>query len=199
MTKVDNIKVIIERPDFDWYEEMVKSSTFGKKITKDQREVFIKKAMEQAEKFKNKLISEYGNKEPMGYIITFDIPLEYKKEEPTYGYQYLGYYRTKNKSIAVNYTTLNLIQKKCKEKGFNEVEIDKIKDTVLMHELFHYLEDLFPSDYTKEKHFETKTFGLFKSKINLSIISEITAVHFSKLMTKLKHSPKVYEYIYKKY
>lgn len=92
---------------------------------------------------------------------------------------------------------LSVIDNSAEEYGLENIEVDKLKDTVIMHELFHYLEDIYVDGFSNEKHVDVKIFGIFKSKSSLSVVSEIASVHFSKLVTNLSHTPLVYNQIYK--
>lgn len=194
----EKIDKLLERTDVQWYREMIRKSPFTKRIDLKKEDEMIVNAIKQAETFKERLLEQFGLKDkPMSYMISLDIPLDYVKEEASYGVQYLGYYSLKNKNITVNFTAVNLIIRNINKYKLDNVSQDKLRDTVIMHEMFHHLEELYPESYSNQKHLDTKIWGLFKSKINLSFVSEIAAVHFSKLMTDLEHSPLIYNEIYK--
>ncbi len=189
---------LVNKSDIKWYREMIRNSPFSRKINQEKENELIDKSMKQAEAFKSLLIETYGIKDqPMSYMISLDVPLDYVKEEASYGVQYLGYYSLKSKKITINFSAINLILKNIRRFKLDQVNQEKLKDTILMHELFHHLEEMYPESYTKQKHLDTKIFGLFNSKVTLSLVGEIAAVHFSKIMTDLPHSPLLYNEIYK--
>ena len=191
------IQETLQEDDYNLYMNMINNSPTGRTLSEEKKKELVEGAMAQAIDFKNRLYEDYGETTPIVYLIKMGVHLNYVKEEQSYNYQYLGYYREKTKSIYLNLTTIENITNSAEEYGLENIEVDKLKDTVIMHELFHYLEGIYVDGFSNEKHVDVKIFGIFKSKSSLSVVSEIASVHFSKLVTNLSHTPLVYNQIYK--
>ncbi len=59
----------------------------------------------------------------------------------------------------------------------------KSRELHIAHELYHYIEEVEPFWYKKEK------------RKDLKIISEVSAIMFSQMMTQVENNPVIYEYL----
>lgn len=68
-----------------------------------------------------------------------------------------------------------------------------LRRLILAHELFHHLEAKQSDIYTRQHHAEFKRFGRFSYRTRVAAISEVAAVHFSKLVLGLAFNPAIME------
>lgn len=189
---------LINKSDKEIYLDMMNKDISSHKLSNEIKLDIIEKSINEAQNFYDDLIKEYGLKDVLSYIIDLNIPLYYVKEKGDKYYSYVGLFKEKTKTIIVNLETINYIKKVGKLLELSElVDLKIIRKVVISHELFHYFELKNPNAYTNKKIIDTKVFGLFKTKSNLMIAGEIAAVHFSKILTNLKHTPLVYNMIFK--
>ncbi len=198
---MENVRVMItdlsKKSDFDIYMDVLNRDITAYKLDKDKKAEIITKAMNTACDCYNDLINKYGELNLLRYAIKLDVPIEYVNEKPSKYYAYLGLFTEKTKTITVNLDTIKMIKDLILEYGLDDiVDINRVKDAVIAHELFHYFELVDPNLYTNQKILDAKIFGIFKTKSKLMASGEIAAMHFAKLLTKLKHSPLIYNKIF---
>ncbi len=159
------------------------------KISDNKKDEYINKSIECAIDTCNK----YKNKSVYELIDEYNLKVEYQLDEGEFR-NLFGLFTYPNQ-ITIFSTNIYRVYKKLNENGI-EISEDKIKEVVLAHELFHYLENK-ESDkfYTKcEKITTFKLFGHeFKSCI--TALSEIAAMNFAKRFTNLEFSTYVFDYL----
>lgn len=193
----DALNKILNKSDFTIYMEKLDKDITAYKLPTSKKEEIVNKAIEEATWCYNELINKYGELSPIKYAIRMQIPVVYVREKPTKYYAYLGLFTEKNRTITLNIETIDFVKKLINEYNLLDlVDIDRLKDTVFAHELFHYFESIYPDLYSNQKILDAKIFGLFKTKSQLLVVGEIAAMHFAKLLTKLKHSPLVYDKVF---
>ena len=158
------------------------------KITNVQKHEYIIKSIEcgkeYALKYKDKSI----------YDLLEENNLKVKEEIEEGEYRNLFGLFTYPNQITLFTTNIYRVYKKLNNNGL-DISEEKIKEVVLAHEFFHYLEN------KDHKNFYTKvekitTFKLFKLNIKSNVIalSEIAAMNFAKNFCSLDFSTYIFDY-----
>lgn len=188
---------LIEQTDHQIYLDLLNKDISARRLPLDIKKEVIDKSIRTAELFVAELLNTYGEMQVSRYALKLEVPIMLEKTSESNYYNYLGLFREKDHSIVVNMSTISAISKIVKNLALEEIiDIEKIKDVVVAHELFHYFELKHPEAYTNQRVIDAKVLGLFKTKSKLLAASEIAAIHFSKIITGLKHTPIVYDRIY---
>ncbi len=189
----DQVCLLCNQSDFDIYMDMLDKDISSHRLSKEIKKEIIEKSILVAEEYYKKLVKEYGMCNITKYVYRLGVPIDYVREKPTKYYSYIGLFKEKTKTITVNLETILQIKHITSQFGLDDiVDINMIKDVVIAHELFHYFELMNPSIYTNQKIIDAKIFGIIKTKSKLLVAGEVAAIHFSKLITNLKHTPLVY-------
>lgn len=193
----ETLIALSKKSDFDIYMEKLDRDISAHKLDKAKKEEIVKNSMTEAIECYEKLVKDYGELTPIKYAIKLNVPIVYVKEKPTKYYAYLGLFTEKNQTITLNIETIDFVKDLANQYNICDlVDIDSLKNTVTAHELFHYLELVNPELYSNQKIIDGKIFGLFKTKSQLLAAGEISAMHFAKLVTKLRHSPLLYDKVF---
>lgn len=159
------------------------------KISDDKKKEYINKsiecAIETANKYKDKSIYELMDEN--------NLKVEEQLDEGEFR-NLFGLFQYPNK-VTVFSTNIYRVYKKLNENGI-DISEEKIKEVVLAHEFFHYLENNEPDKfYTKNE--KITTFKLFKLEFNsrITALSEIAAMNFAKRLTNLGFSTYVFDYL----
>lgn len=188
---------LIEQTDHQIYLDLLNKDISARRLPLDIKKEVIDKSIRTAELFVAELLNTYGEMQVSRYALKLEVPIMLEKTSESNYYNYLGLFREKDHSIVVNMSTISVISKIVKNLALEEIiDIGKIKDVVVAHELFHYFEFKHPEAYTNQRVIDAKVLGLFKTKSKLLAASEIAAIHFSKIITGLKHTPIVYDRVY---
>ena len=182
-----------ELTDQDWYFELAKNDAYAKTLTKLELTDLIKNSILCAKDVCEQMLTEYGKLKPLEYLDRYLINVVYSHVD---GFKlYIAMYNDRHKEIDVNLTAINKIDNAIEKFDCKDiVEEEKVLDVALMHELYHYFEMNLDNIYTNLK-IVPKKFLFVKYNMVSALASEIGAIHFSKLATNLKHSPKLYEKI----
>lgn len=108
----------------------------------------------------------------------------------------LGLYDPQTATACVCEDTVASIERFIAERGLSDLLGGySIFNVALLHEIFHSLEDRTPGIYTRSRMLRRKILSFFPVRIGLDAASEIGAVHFSKLMSRLPFSPCIYTWL----
>ncbi len=188
---------LCNKSDFDVYMAMLDRDISAHRLDKAKQEEIVKKSMAVANDCYQELITKYGELTPIKYAIKLQVPVIYVNDKPTKYYAYLGLFEEKNQTITLNLETMKLIKELVFQYNLVDlVDVGSLKSAVTAHELFHYFELANPNLYTNQKIIDAKIFGIFKTKSQLLAAGEVAAMHFAKLLTRLKHTPLVYDKIF---
>lgn len=163
-------------------------STINNKLTEEKREEYIIKSLECG---KNTAI-EYKDETAEDLLKKFNINILIDDEND--GGNLLGYFKYPNK-IVIHNLNIFRIHKKLAKNGIT-LSCDKIKEVVIAHELFHYLENAKPEKFfTQTEKITTFKFLKHEFKSKIIALSEIAAMAFAKEFANLSFSPYVLDYV----
>ena len=193
----DKVKKFIDKPDLDYYLSRLNSAG-ANKFPLEQKKEIISNVIAVCEQFKDELRRDFGeDKQPAFYAQMLGVDVVYIEEKDSFAHNYIGNYSLKKKQISINMFVLNKIISYIRENSLeNLIDERKIGQTVIAHELFHAMQAIHPDTYVDTAMFPTKIFGFIKVKTKLSVLEEIGAVHFSKILTDLPFNPLVFNKIY---
>ncbi len=185
----ENLDYIIKVDDFTYGLYTFLFENLNDKISDDKRVEYINKSIEcgidAANRFENKSIYEL--------LSDYNLKVVDQIDEGEFR-NLFGLFRYPNE-ITIFTTNIYRVYKKLKS---NDIDIseEKIKEVVLAHEFFHYLENK-ESDKFYTKCEKITTFKLFKHefKSNITALSEIAAMNFAKRFTHLDFSTYVFDYL----
>ncbi len=183
-----NLEKLINIDDFTYGEYTFLFENLCDKISKEKKEEYIKKSIECGNSNANK----YLNSSIYDLLKANNIEVYEEINEGEYR-NLFGLFHYPNK-ITIFTTNIYRVFKKLNQNGI-EITEEKIKEVVLAHEFFHYLEN------KDSKNFYTKcekitTFKLFKLELKsrINALSEIAAMNFAKTFTNLGFSTYVFDY-----
>lgn len=183
------LESLINIDDYTYAQYTFLFENLNNKISDDKKAEYINKSIECAIDTWNR----YKYKSVYELMDEYNLKVEYQLDEGEFR-NLFGLFTYPNQ-ITIYSTNIYRVYKKLNENGI-DISEDKIKEVVLAHELFHYLENK-DSDkfYTKcEKITTFKLFGHeFKSRI--TALSEIAAMNFAKRFTNLQFSTYVFDYL----
>ena len=167
----DKVKKFIDKPDLDYYLSMLNSAG-ANKFPLEQKKEIISNVIDVCEQFKDELRRDFGeDKQPAFYAQMLGVDVVYIEEKDSFAHNYIGNYSVKKKQISINMFVLNKI-------------------------ISYAMQAIHPDTYVDTAMFPTKIFGFIKVKTKLSVLEEIGAVHFSKILTDLPFNPLVFNKIY---
>lgn len=172
-----------------WGRYAIQRDILYKKIKKEDYDDLILNANECGNEYAKKIMEEFNTNDPLEICENYNIKIIEGETKPGTQKLLLASFTTSNKifistpPIAKAYKLL---------KGLNKSYYSKmaLKDTILSHELFHYVENKYKKEiYTQTKKIVLwKIFG-FKSTSNLRVLSEIAAMSFAKTLANVEFSP----------
>lgn len=189
----------MEKEDFQWYQELIRQDFSACELTAEEEEKVIKGAILAAEKMKCFVCETFSFDDSRDLAAKLDLTVLEQKSASHEFFSYFGLYLPKERKIILNLEaiqrTQDFIQKDVPEpRALSSI----LLEIVCYHEIFHALEERFPSIYTRSQMIHRKRLGMFPYRRGLDSASEIGAVHFSKQMLSLSYSPCIYgEYLRK--
>ncbi len=139
----------------------------------------------------------FGEKTPMAAAEALGLKIRCAKQDDLFGSKnILGFYDPKTTTVCMCEDTITSIEQFINGQGLNDLlGRYSIFEVALLHEIYHSLEDRIPGIYTRSRMLHRKIFFVFPVRVGLDAASEIGAIHFSKLMSRLPFSPCVYTWL----
>ena len=175
---------------------MLSKDPLYKKMSEETKKEIVSNSFKCASVEFKKLHDKFGDISLVDYAKRFDLKVIEDNEALQNMYMYVSLYIAQNSTIKISNYSIDKI-KECIESEDLSSIINKssLRDIALSHELFHHIEEKSREIYTKEKTFENLIFGKIKIKTCPIAASEIAAVEFSRLLSKIEYSPLIYEII----
>lgn len=173
--------------------------TLRNKVSQEQREELICKANECGINYADKVISDFGMHEgasSLPQIVAEKLKLKvHYKESSRYGEDFTFAYYESNGNITIFSEYIQkvkiLIEKYKLNSTFGELPV---AETLLAHEIFHYIEDCYTDTiFTRQFKIDLWKFKFFKNQSTIRSLSEIAAMSFAKRLTGLGYYPVVFD------
>ncbi|HHX70227.1 MAG: hypothetical protein WAO56_00140 [Miniphocaeibacter sp.] len=189
----ENIKDYLKRDSIQIYREILINENYFKKNA-NKIDVYIIKSTSVSKIRYKDLIDKYGKLDVNEYFKIFNIELNEVYEENPFSFPYFAIYDVTSNKIDININLIKQIKKIIKSNEIeNIISYKEFYNLVLLHELFHYLDE-------RDKKFDNNNFSvqieIFKHiKINktLNILKEIAAIEFSKIFLDIEYNPVIFE------
>lgn len=164
------------------------------KIYDDDREEIIRESPKVGHDLANELVQKSPKQSVIERIQANDIELVIEEKAGMTKYVYFGTYESKG-PITLYKGNLLKSQRLLEKEDVSWLNVDKISDIVLAHELFHYYEDAYPDFYTNTKEINLWSLGPYTHTSHLICPSEIGAMAFAKKLLDLDFNSSAINYV----
>lgn len=179
--------------DAVWYRYLLQKDLCGCALSSDEACAVIDGAVLTANEMVQRITAQYGALSPRELAGELQLNLVYAREELQEPYLYMGLYDPAARIITVNDSAVLQVAQFI---GDNELDSftrsDGIVDSIVLHEIFHALEEENSGIYTRSRMLERSVLGI-RYKRGLAGASEVAAVQFSKCMADMAYSPCIFE------
>lgn len=192
---VDMIQRLLEIDDETWGLYAFSKEPLQDYISPDKKIAMIIKAMDCGKEYARNITNKLDCRDVHTIAEKCNLNIEYG-EQHIVGNRILFACFTPPRKIEIMYEpVLQAKQLICKNSKSNSILIelfdkDSIIDTILGHEIFHYIEEEFEQEiYTRTEKVLLWNFLGFKNYSNIRALSEISAMAFTKELNGLSYSP----------
>lgn len=176
-----------------WYRYMLQKDPCGCALSSDETRAVIGGAVLTANSMAKRITAQYGVLSPQELAGELQLNLVYGQDELQGPYLYMGLYDSAARTITVNESAVSQVKQLI---GGNALDSftpsGDIMGSVVLHEIFHALEEENPGIYTRSQMLERSVLGI-RYKRGLAGASEVAAVQFSKCMAGMAYSPCIFE------
>lgn len=179
--------------DAVWYRYLLQKDLCGCALSGEESRAVVDGAVLTANDMVQRITAQYGALSPRELAGELQLNLVYTREELQGPYLYMGLYNPATRIITVNDSAVLQVAQFI---GDNELDSftrsDDIVDSIVLHEIFHALEEENSGIYTRSRMLERSVLGI-RYKRGLAGASEVAAVQFSKCMAGMAYSPCIFE------
>ncbi|HCB91117.1 MAG TPA: hypothetical protein DEP64_04125 [Ruminococcaceae bacterium] len=188
---------LVKREDGWWYSGMLDRSVCGRVLSTRERSDVARGCMGAADDACRAAQCCFEGKAPVAIAGALGLKVRRVKQDDLLGSSnILGLYDPQTAAVCVCEDTVASIERFIDGQGLNDLLGGySIFDVALLHEIFHSLEDRTPGIYTRSRMLRRKILSFFPVRAGLDAASEVGAVHFSKLMSRLPFSPCIYTWL----
>lgn len=183
---------ILNLSDYETGNYILMKDSIYKRIKQSDRENIINRSIMCAEEKYDELKKQYGNLKPLEYAEKLNIKISKSDEKMDRYFPCISSYNQAPPVISLSMPAVRMINDRIKQLKISGRDIDII-DTAVAHELFHHIEYKDKGIYTTNVHVEIYKIGKIEYKTCPLCASEIAAVHFSKICSKIDFSPVIFE------
>ncbi|AST56980.1 uncharacterized protein Thert_00837 [Thermoanaerobacterium thermosaccharolyticum] len=189
----NNIERLLRLDDYVFAQYILSKDYLYAKIDEIQINTLIKESVKCAEgEFKKiKYYEDFGdicdiaNKNNIKILYSNDID-EY--------FPCFSLFNEKRNTIYIFNKTIKTVEEVITKNNLNLIFGDvKLENIAFYHEFFHFIESKNSDIYTRKKNIVVSGILKYKYKLRSIGVSEVAAVHFSKLMSGISFSPVLYE------
>lgn len=178
---------------------LIAQDRLERKIKDDVKSYLIQQSLEVGKKEANLLKEKFPTASPLNIIESLGLKLEHKDEENIdtqsgVHYVLLGCYESPDQ-IMICDKTIGRLQRYLEETEhpiFSEISV---KDIVLAHEIFHYIEEQKEDLFTNRFQVDVFSVGPFRKKSTVLCAGEIAGMTFAKTLLNLPFEPAILNYI----
>ncbi len=183
---------LLKIDDQTWGHYIFSRDILNRRISSERKPEMIAKAIECGRKYARQIMLEYDSNDVRHLAEKLKINIDYKDSLLT-GKRILFASYTPPDEIIIMKEPVQRAMELLSKKDSILVELfseDSIMDTILGHELFHFIEDKFEDEiYTKtEKILLWKLLG-FKNNSTIRTLGELGAMAFTRELNGLNYSP----------
>lgn len=183
----------MQYPEEYWYEQLLAADSVSRPLTSQEKSIIIKKSMEQARLQKLWMEQEMGMSTAEECLTFLGFRLEEEAEAVQSHFLYFGLLEPGENRVTIHQTAISMTYIYMQElEAAPRVSEETLRRIVLLHELYHAIEERTPGIYTRNVKIPTKWLGLIPCDRVVEAASEIGAIHFSKLMSGIDFSPYIF-------
>lgn len=186
----NTVQACMVNQDVKWYRFLLRNAICACPLRDEEEQEVLSGSMQTAEELAHQFA---GFTEPQLLLRKLGINRVYRSEELREPYLYMAIYEPAIQMVYLNNSILSLLREFIsKNKLGMFTPIKDIERLALFHEAFHVLEENTPGIYTRSRMLQRKLLGIYHYERGLDSASEIGAIHFSKIMTRITYSPCIY-------
>lgn len=177
---------------------VLNADPMARSLSEEQKWETVRRSILCAEEEYGRLVRELGVGRPSAYAFALEIDLVRETTEPSVFFPYFALYRSRPPSITIAQAAILMTRKIISEQGL-ELSLGKVdlEELAIAHEVFHHIEHIHPDIYTVKAKLDVVWLAGIHHKQHLNASGEIAGRHFSKLLTGLSYSPRVFEVVLK--
>lgn len=176
-----------------WYEMVLNENSAAGPLTSIQKSIIIKKCIQEAEQQKKRIESEYGKQQAKEYLKQMGFTIERDEGELMPSFLYMELMEPDCKKVCLNQTVISLVEEyMCRRFSEDTAQLEKFREIVCFHELFHVIEEYIKDIYTRNVRVKKHFMHIAPYYVKVDAASEIGAIHFSKIMSDVQFSPYIY-------
>ena len=164
------------------------------RLSDELKDELIKKATAEGEKYADEIRETYGNISLEDLAKKFGLDVSYPKKPLKESNVRFAEFEEPNK-IRIFTDTFDKVDELIKEKKLESYFMDiSIKDVLLGHELYHYMEIIKKDEILSRNYIvELWHIGPYKYTSHVAILAEIAAMSFSKKLNNISFNPYLFD------
>lgn len=187
------IKELRKIDDVNWGLYAFKRDPLDKKINEDEKISIIKESIECGCMEARILKEKYGVIDCCGYAEKLNIDIAEIEAHDDGSYILFAKFNDPNK-ISVYMESVRKAETLVQSNDLKDLICGvNIKDVLIAHEIFHFIESQKNDIYTKRKKIQLWKLGPIKYKSGLVVLGEIAAMAFAKELLQLDYSPHLFD------
>lgn len=191
----NKIESLLRLDDYVFARYILSKDYLYTKINEDQINSLIKESIKCAEDEFKKLKYSDNFKDIYSIVNKNNIKIFYSNDIDEY-FPCFSVFNEKDNTIYIFNKTIKAVEEVITKNNLNAVFGDvKLENIAFYHEFFHFIESKDSNIYTKKKNIVISGVLKYRHKFRSIGVSEIAAVHFSKLMSGISFSPVLYEFL----
>lgn len=180
-------------PDEYWYDRLLQADSVSKSLTSAQKSIIIKQSMQEAKRQKVCIEKKFGKLSGAEYLHRLGFFVEEEAEEPDAHFLYLGLLEPEERRVRIQMHHISTVEGYIRTHLPGETaQMEQLREIVILHELYHAIEECTEGIYTRNARVSRRLFGMFPWSRTVEAASEIGAIHFSKIMGGVLFSPYIY-------
>jgi len=178
-----------------WGQYAFSRDPIGRKISQEQKEVYIKKANQCGKEQAFRLIKKQQDQKGSVWDMAAQLGIVINKEASAGSDDYIVFAKYNYpKTITLYMKNVIDLNAFIEAHGLSDLlGAIKIEEILLAHELYHFCEEHFPNVYSKIEKFTLWKIGPFKYKTGVIAIREIAAMSFAQTLLGLPYSPYLFD------
>ena len=186
------LKDLIYIPPENWYKYAFSRDNINGRFNDLQRIEWAKKSILCGHEYANKIIDEFNTREPEKLAKYLNLDVKYPVlPDNTDRVLFADFAQPNRVQIFMDaiYRANRLLEREKVKKILGDVNI---KNLILSHEIFHFLEDKYKSEiFTRTEKILLWSIGFIKNYSGIYALGEIAAMAFSQELNNLNYSPYV--------
>ncbi|SDH20544.1 hypothetical protein [Propionivibrio dicarboxylicus] len=190
-----SVRAALACPDARWYRQMLAQDASGCPLSEDEADGVVQGAMAAAVSLAEKTRRAFPGVSAEALAAALQLEIVPMPDDAGLGnVPLIGQYQPGARQIRLHEQTLARIEDFIRAQGLEALTpASELRPCVLYHEIFHALEEATPGIYTRSAMLQRRWFGVWPRRRGLASASEIGAIHYSRIMSGIAYSPRLFE------